>query len=52
MIKALKEGSESAFNKSMNIYERALSYRGYTVVVRFIKALDGTVKAISTAYLK
>ncbi len=52
LIKALKEGSESAFNKSMNIYERALSYRGYTVVVRFIKALDGTVKAISTAYLK
>lgn len=52
LIKALKEGSETVYNKSQGVYERTLYYKGYHVVVRFIKTVDGTVKAISTAYLK
>lgn len=52
LIKVLKDGAETVYNNSQGVYERTLAYKGYDVVVRFIKAVDGTVRGISTAYLK
>ena len=52
LIETLKEGTETVYSKSQGVYERTLRYKGYDVVVRFIKAADGTVKHLSTAYLK
>lgn len=52
LVKVLKDGAETVYNNSQGVYERTLAYKGYDVVVRFIKAVNGTVTGISTAYLK
>ncbi|TCW33333.1 putative RNase toxin 35 of polymorphic toxin system [Thermohydrogenium kirishiense] len=48
LIKVLKDGSET-WEKN-NQYIRTLTYKGETVVVRFIKDAAGHVKYISTAW--
>lgn len=52
LLKVLKEGSEHSFKNSDTVFEREKVYKGVTVVVRFVKAVDGTVKYFGTAYLK
>lgn len=48
LIKVLKDGAETWEKNSQ--YIRTLVYKGETVVVRFIKDVDGLVKYISTAW--
>ena len=48
LIKVLKDGYEKW--ETGNLYLRTLVYEGETVVVRFIKGVDGMVKYISTAW--
>ena len=50
LIKVLKDGSEKW--EGNNQYIRTLVYKGETVIVRFIKDVDGLVKYISTAWCK
>lgn len=52
LIKVLQEGSERVYNDYLRVYERVLPYKGYNVVVRFIKTVDGLVQALSTAYIE
>lgn len=51
LLKVLKDGAEHPYNNS-TVFERELLYNGFTVVVRFVKAADGTVEYFGTAYLK
>lgn len=44
----MKDGYEKW--ETGNLYLRTLVYEGETVVVRFIKGVDGMVKYISTAW--
>lgn len=48
LIKVMKDGYEKW--ETGNQYLRTLAYEGETVVVRFIKDVDGMVKYISTAW--
>lgn len=52
LLKVLKDGVEHAYENSDTVFERELLYNGVTVVVRFVKAVDGTVRYFGTAYLK
>lgn len=50
LIKTLQDGKEK-WEKG-NQYVRILEYNGWNVVVRFIKAADGTIQYFSTAFLE
>lgn len=51
LLKVFEEGVEHSYDGG-NVFERELLYNGVTVVVRFVKAADGTVQYFGTAYLK
>lgn len=50
LIKVLQEGKETKYGGDS--YMRTLVYDGQTVVVRFVKDVNGFVKSISTAWVK